>query len=78
MPRVSRDQARAGRGVSRRELQPGDLVFFATEGSSIDHVGIYVGDSDFVHAPRRHVPVKTDSLNNSWWRRRFKGARRVP
>jgi cell wall-associated NlpC family hydrolase len=78
VPRVSRDQARVGRGVSRRELQPGDLVFFATEGSSIDHVGIYVGDSDFVHAPRRHVPVKTDSLNDSWWRRRFKGARRVP
>jgi len=77
MPRVSRSQASAGRHVARSELQAGDLVFFATNGSSINHVGIYVGDSDFVHAPRRYVPVKTDSLNNSWWRQRYKGARRV-
>jgi len=77
MPRVSRDQARSGREVGRSELQPGDLVFFAIEGRTINHVGIYVGDQDFVHAPRRYQPVKTDSLNNSWWRRRYKGARRV-
>lgn len=77
VPRVSRDQARAGDEVRRSELQPGDLVFFATEGGGINHVGIYVGAGDFVHAPRRHMPVKTDSLNNSWWRRRYRGARRV-
>lgn len=77
VPRVSRDQARAGREIGRSELQPGDLVFFATEGRSVNHVGIYVGDSEFVHAPRRYQPVKTDSLNNSWWRRRYRGARRV-
>lgn len=78
MPRVSSDQARTGSEVNRSELQPGDLVFFATEGSAVNHVGIYVGDQDFVHAPRRYLPVKTDSLDNSWWRRRYKGARRVP
>jgi cell wall-associated NlpC family hydrolase len=64
--------------VGRSELQPGDLVFFSTEGSAVNHVGIYVGGADFVHAPRRYLPVKTDSLNNSWWRRRYRGARRVP
>ncbi|MCP4572898.1 MAG: C40 family peptidase [bacterium] len=78
IPRVSREQARSGREIVRSELQLGDLVFFATEGQTVNHVGIYVGESDFVHAPRRYQPVKTDSLNNSWWRRRYKGARRVP
>ncbi|RKZ09524.1 NlpC/P60 family protein 2 [bacterium] len=77
MPRVSRDQARAGDEVSRSRLQPGDLVFFATEGKSINHVGIYIGHNDFVHAPRRHVPVRTDSLNDSYWSRAYRTARRV-
>ena len=77
MPRVSRDQAKSGDEVSRSRLQPGDLVFFATDGKGINHVGIYIGHSEFVHAPRRHVPVRTDSLNDSYWRRCFRTARRV-
>ena len=77
LPRVSGQQAYAGVHVDRKNLQPGDLVFFKLNGSGIDHVGIYLGHSDFVHAPRKHVPVRTDSLNNSYWRRRFKGARRL-
>ena len=77
VPRVSREQAKSGREVSRSKLQPGDLVFFSTSGKGINHVGIYVGHSEFVHAPRKHVPVKTDSLNDSYWRQRFKTARRV-
>lgn len=77
MPRVSRDQAKSGDEVSRSRLQPGDLVFFATEGKGINHVGIYIGHSEFVHAPRRHVPVRTDSLNDSYWSRSYRTARRV-
>lgn len=77
VPRVSRDQAKTGQEVSRSKLQPGDLVFFSTSGGGINHVGIYVGHNEFVHAPRKHVPVKTDSLNDSYWRQRFKTARRV-
>lgn len=77
LPRVSRDQARAGQEIGRSELQPGDLVFFGITGSKIDHVGIYLGNGKFVHAPRRHMPVRADSLNDSWWRRRFRVARRV-
>ena len=78
LPRVSRDQARVGQEIGRSELQPGDLVFFNTSGSTINHVGIYLDNGEFVHAPRKYMPVRTDSLNDSWWRRRFRLARRLP
>ena len=77
LPRVSGQQAYAGVHVDRQDLQPGDLVFFKLNGSRIDHVGIYLGHGKFIHAPRKHVPVRTESLNNSYWRRRFKGGRRL-
>ena len=77
LPRVSGDQASAGKHVDQKNLKPGDLVFFTLNGRGIDHVGIYLGKSKFVHAPRRYMPVRTDSLNNSWWRRKYKGARRI-
>lgn len=77
LPRVSGQQAGAGKHVDQKELKPGDLVFFTLNGRGIDHVGIYLGKSKFVHAPRRYMPVRTDSLNNSWWRRKYKGARRI-
>ncbi|MBU2502062.1 C40 family peptidase [bacterium] len=78
LPRTSHRQAAVGEPVPRRELQPGDLLFFALNGSGIDHVGIYLGKQKFIHAPRRHQPVRTDSLNDTWWRRRLKEARRIP
>jgi len=63
--------------VARGKLQPGDLVFFATDGKGINHVGIYIGRDEFVHAPRRHEPVRSDSLDNVYWRDRYRTARRV-
>ena len=78
LPRVSREQAAVGQRIGRSELQPGDLVFFNTAGSTINHVGIYLDNGEFVHAPRKHMPVRTDSLNDSWWRQRFRLARRLP
>ncbi|MBU8871749.1 MAG: C40 family peptidase [Gemmatimonadales bacterium] len=78
LPRVSREQARMGQKIGRSELQSGDLVFFSTSGSTINHVGIYLDNGKFVHAPRKHTPVRTDSLNDSWWRQRFRMARRLP
>jgi len=77
MPRVSREQAKYGQMVKKSELQPGDLVFFITSGKNINHVGIYVGESRFIHAPRQYSPVRYDSLNNSWWRQRFQFGRRI-
>lgn len=77
LPRVTGEQAYAGVHVDREDLQPGDLVFFKLNGSRIDHVGIYLGHAKFVHAPRKYQPVRTDSLNDSYWRSRFKGGRRL-
>ncbi len=77
LPRVSDRQASAGVHVDRKDLEPGDLVFFRLNGSRIDHVGIYLERHRFIHAPRRYLPVRTDSLNNAYWRRRFVGGRRI-
>jgi cell wall-associated NlpC family hydrolase len=60
LPRVSRAQIGAGQRVSRKDLQPGDLVFF---GSPIHHVGIYVGGNSYIHAPNTGARVRIDSLN---------------
>ncbi len=77
MPRVSNDQSKFGLLIKKSELQPGDLVFFITSGKDINHVGIYVGNSRFIHAPRRYNPVRYDSLNNAYWRRSFQFGRRI-
>jgi cell wall-associated NlpC family hydrolase len=77
LPRVSRTQAGVGRQVGDREAQPGDLLFFALKGGRVDHVGIYIGNGRFVHAPGSGRSVSTDSLNNGWWRRRLRTVRRV-
>ncbi|MFN2369834.1 MAG: C40 family peptidase [Candidatus Krumholzibacteriia bacterium] len=78
LPRVSRQQASRGRSVRLGELRAGDLLFFAINGGDIDHVGIYVGQRNFIHAPRRYLPVSTESLDNAWWRQRYRLARRLP
>ncbi|MBK8167540.1 MAG: C40 family peptidase [bacterium] len=76
LPRVSADQASTGVHVDRTELRPGDLVFFSLR-SAFDHVGIFLGNNRFVHAPRRQEPVRIDNLDDAWWNRAYKGARRV-
>lgn len=77
LPRVSRDQARAGRPVERKDLLPGDLLFFAEEGEPISHVGIYLGDDHLVHASSGKGEVALAELSWSWFSSRFVGARRV-
>ncbi len=77
LPRVSSEQATAGREISRKRMQPGDLLFFALDGPRINHVGIYIGGRKFVHAPRRYQPVRTDDLDDAYWRYRLKAVRRM-
>ncbi len=77
LPRVVAAQVSAGREVSRKRLQPGDLLFFAVDSSRINHVGIYIGGHKFVHAPRRYHPVRTADLNDAYWRQRLRTARRI-
>lgn len=77
LPRVSAEQANATKQIDREELKPGDLVFFNTMRRTFSHVGIYVGDGKFIHAPRTGASVRVESMQTSYWARRFDGARRV-
>lgn len=65
-----------GRELSRRQLQSGDLVFFAAS-RSISHVGVYVGEQRFVHAPTSGGTVRLDSLDDAWWKDHFVYGKRV-
>lgn len=60
--------------VPRAHLQPGDLVFFDTLGRKHSHVGIYVGDGRFVHAPKAGAQVRVESLRGAYWSRRYDSA----
>ncbi len=80
LPRTSQEQFRATRRIERHELRPGDLVFFRTgriRGRQVDHVGIYLGNDKFLHAPRRGKPVSVASLNHRYWQQRYVGAGRA-
>ena len=79
LPRRSQDQASAARfvDVPGFELQPGDLVFFNTLQRANSHVGIYIGDARFIHAPRSGALVRLEPLRNSYWLQRYDGARRI-
>ncbi|TWO79333.1 C40 family peptidase [Denitratisoma oestradiolicum] len=67
--------ARKGRPVEASRLRPGDLVFFNTRNQSLSHVGIYIGDNRFVHAPSTNGKVRADRLNQGWFASRFETAR---
>ena len=77
LPRRANEQAAATDTIEKRDLQPGDLVFFNTMRRTFSHVGIYVGDGKFVHAPRSGAKVRVEDMDSSYWKRRFDGARRV-
>jgi cell wall-associated NlpC family hydrolase len=76
IPRTSRDQYKAGESVAKDELQDGDLVFFGSSEDSINHVGIYVGNGRFVHAPRRGEEIRVAAVDESYFEKRYVGARR--
>ena len=77
VPRTTRSQLRAGIPVTSRSLRIGDLVFFDQEGKKFSHVGIYIGNGRFVHAPSSGKHVRIDSLNQRYWRKHFVAARRI-
>jgi cell wall-associated NlpC family hydrolase len=76
LPRTSRELSRMGDAVARKDLAPGDLVFFNTRRFAFSHVGIYLGDNRFIHAPRRGRDVEVVELDN-YWQKHFNGARRL-
>ena len=77
LPRRAAEQAGATQTISRDELKPGDLVFFNTMRSAFSHVGIYIGDNKFIHAPRTGARVRIEDMRENYWVQRFNGARRV-
>jgi len=77
LPRTARQLGKVGVPVVRDDLRPGDLVFFNTRGAPNSHVGIYLGESRFIHAPRSRTLVRIDSLDDVAYRDRYEGARRL-
>lgn len=78
LPHHAADQAAITQKINKSELQPGDLVFFNTvRRRPYSHVGIYMGDGQFIHAPARGKRVRIDNLSAAYWQKRFGGARRV-
>jgi len=76
VPRTSRDQARKAEEVNQRKLQRGDLVFFRIGSRRVNHVGIYIGEKQFVHAPGAGKPVTVNSLDDEFYADRFEFAGR--
>lgn len=79
LPRRADEQAKDDSlmSIRRDELKPGDLVFFNTMKRTFSHVGIYVGEGKFIHAPRTGSAVRVEDMRDSYWAKRFTGARRA-
>ena len=77
LPHNSQSISKVGEKVDKSELQPGDLVFFNTRRREFSHVGIYIGEARFVHAPSRGREVEVVDMRDSYWQKRYNGARRV-
>jgi cell wall-associated NlpC family hydrolase len=77
LPHSARAISQIGKTVKKEELQPGDLVFFNTLKSAFSHVGIYLGDNKFIHAPRTGAAVRVEKMDTSYWASRFNGGQRL-
>jgi len=73
IPRSAGEQFKQGRRVSIQRAQPGDLVFFRISGSNISHVGMYLGEFRFIHAPRPGRKVAYEDIRKDYWRKRYAG-----
>jgi cell wall-associated NlpC family hydrolase len=77
LPHSAYSMSLQGKSVGLDDLKPGDLVFFNTLKRQFSHVGIYLGDNRFIHAPSHGKSVQVDTLTDSYWVRHFTGARRI-
>lgn len=77
LPRTAREMSEVGQNVDSVELKPGDLVFFNTMKRAFSHVGIYLGDNYFLHAPRKGAEIRVEDMRQSYWTQRYNGARRI-
>jgi len=77
LPRTAKEMSRVGDKVALEDLKPGDLVFFNTRSFAFSHVGIYLGENRFIHAPSRGREVEVVAFDKGFWQKRFNGARRL-
>ncbi len=77
LPRTAKEMSRVGDKIALDDIKPGDLVFFNTRRFAFSHVGIYLGDNRFIHAPARGREVEVATFDKSFWQKRFNGARRL-
>lgn len=77
LPHGARALSQLGESVTMEQLQPGDLVFFNTLKSAFSHVGIYLGDKRFIHAPSSGGGIHVVNMDDAYWAKRFNGARRI-
>jgi cell wall-associated NlpC family hydrolase len=77
LPPTARAISQIGKTVKKDELQPGDLVFFNTLKSAFSHVGIYIGNNKFIHAPRAGGSVRVEDMQADYWTKRYNGAQRL-
>ncbi|MEC5396547.1 C40 family peptidase [Uliginosibacterium sp. H1] len=77
LPRTAAEMAKLGDKVGKSDLKPGDLVFFNTMRRTFSHVGIYLGENRFLHAPSKGGAVRIESMDTAYWQKRFNGARRI-
>lgn len=77
LPRTAKEMSRLGSKVAPADLAPGDLVFFNTRRLAFSHVGVYLGDGRFIHAPSAGGEVHVSTLSQHYWKQRFDGARRL-
>ena len=77
LPPTARAIAQIGKTVKKDDLQPGDLVFFNTLQKAFSHVGIYMGNNKFIHAPRTGAAVRVESMKDGYWANRFESGQRL-
>lgn len=77
LPRTAKEMSEVGQEIPTSQLKPGDLVFFNTMRRTFSHVGIYLGDNHFLHAPRTGAEVRVENMDSSYWVQRYNGARRI-
>lgn len=77
LPRTAEEISHLGQHIDTKDLQPGDLVFYNTLRRGFSHVGIYLGDNKFIHSPSAGGAVRIESMDISYWKKRFNGARRI-
>lgn len=71
IPRTAAQQSQASRTINFNQMKPGDLIFFRTSGRSVNHVGIYIGRGQFIHAASGGGKVSIDSLSKTYWQQRL-------